>query len=66
MVPKTVREERMVKNKDLFRLSDEHIAKINSIAKVKGTIRYLDPRNHIGFDIFTENGDEPILDSSLG
>lgn len=64
MVPKTVQEKRMVKNRDLFRLSDEHIAKINCIAKVKGSIRYLDPRNHIGFDIFNEDADEPILDSS--
>jgi len=56
----------MVKNRDLFRLSDEHIAKINCIAKVKGSIRYLDPRNHIGFDIFNEDVDEPILDSSAG
>lgn len=66
MVPKTVQEKRMVKNRDLFRLSDEHIAKINCIAKVKGSIRYLDPRNHIGFDIFNEDADEPILDSSSG
>ena len=66
MVLKTVQEERMVKNRDLFRLRDEHIVKLNCIAKVKGTIRYLDPRNHIGFDIFNEYVDEPILDSSLG
>ena len=65
-MPKTVQEEHMLENRDLFRLSDEHIARINCIAKVKGSIRYLDPRNHIGFDIFNEDVDEPILDSSLG
>lgn len=64
MVPKTVHEERMVENRQLFRLSDEHMARINRMAEVKGAVRYLDPRNHIGFDVFSEDVDEPVADRS--
>jgi len=64
VVPKTVHEERMVENRQLFRLSDEHMTRINHMAEVKGTVRYLDPRNHIGFDIFSEDVDEPVADGS--
>jgi len=64
VVPKTVHEERMVENRQLFRLSDEHMTRINRIAEVKGAVRYLDPRNHIGFDIFSEDVDEPVADGS--
>lgn len=65
-MPKTVHEERMVENRELFRLSDEHLTRINRITKVKGTVRYLDPKNHIGFDIFNEDGDEPVADGIRG
>ncbi|OCK74784.1 Aldo/keto reductase [Lepidopterella palustris CBS 459.81] len=50
VVPKTVHVDRMVENRDLFRLSDEHMTRIERIAEVKGAVRYLNPRNHIGFD----------------
>ena len=59
VVPKTVHEDRMIENKALFRLGDMHMTLINEIAQKKGTVRYLDPRNHIGFDIFCEDIDEP-------
>ena len=64
MLPKTVQAERMVENRNLFRLSEEHVMKINCIAKVKGSVRYLDPRNHIGFNIFNEESDEPVAYTS--
>jgi len=60
VIPKTAREERLVENMELFRLSDEDMARISHITEVKGTVRYLDPRNHIGFNIFNESGDEPV------
>ena len=50
----------MVENMQLFKLSEEHMTRINHIAEVKGVVRYLDPRNHIGFDIFSEDVDEPV------
>lgn len=59
VVPKTVHEHRMVENMDLFRIDDIHMNEINSLAEKKGAVRYLDPRNHIGFDIFREDVDEP-------
>jgi alcohol dehydrogenase (NADP+) len=59
-VPKTVHENRMIENKELFRLSDKHMAEINSLAERKGAVRFLDPKNHIGFDIFREDIDEPL------
>ena len=66
VVPKTVHEERLVENRQLLRLSDEHMMRINRIVEVKGAVRYLDPRNHIGFDIFSEDVDEPVANSSQG
>ena len=59
VVPEKVREGRMIENKALFRLSHMHMTLINELAQKKGTVRYLDPRNHIGFDIFCEDIDEP-------
>lgn len=58
VVPKTEQETRMVENRELFQLSDEHMAKIDSLAELKGPVRFLDPRNHIGFNIFNEDEDE--------
>lgn len=49
----------MVENKELSRLSEDQMVEIGCIAEVKGVARYLDPRSHIGFDIFNENVDEP-------
>ena len=60
-MPKTVHEERMMENRELFRLSDEDMMKISYIATAKGAVRYLDPRNHIGFDVFNEEDDEPLV-----
>jgi alcohol dehydrogenase (NADP+) len=47
----------MIENRDLFKLSETDMAQINSLAEKKGAVRYLDPRNHIGFDIFSEDAD---------
>jgi diketogulonate reductase-like aldo/keto reductase len=60
VVPKTVQADRMVENRALSRLSDKDVEKINKIVESTGTVRYLDPKEHIGFDIFTESLDEPV------
>ncbi|KAK2809521.1 hypothetical protein FQN50_003789 [Emmonsiellopsis sp. PD_5] len=65
VIPKTVRENRMIENRDVFRLSDEHMMRINGISGVKGGVRFLDPKGHIGFDIFDEVGDEPVTDDGV-
>ena len=50
----------MIENRELLRLDDEHMAHIDRLAEEKGTVRFLDPRNHIGFDIFDEDRDQPV------
>ncbi|KFY64856.1 hypothetical protein V496_02973, partial [Pseudogymnoascus sp. VKM F-4515 (FW-2607)] len=61
VVPKTVQEDRMVENRALFRLADEDMSKTNKLAESTGVVRYLNPKGHIGFDIFTESIDEPVV-----
>lgn len=46
-------------NRQLFRLSETDMKIINRLAEGKGQIRFLDPRDHIGFDIFDESCDQP-------
>ncbi|PYH92520.1 Aldo/keto reductase [Aspergillus ellipticus CBS 707.79] len=60
VIPKSVHISRMSENIDLVRLSDEDMAEISNLSKMKGEVRYLDPRNHIGFDIFDEIHDQPV------
>ena len=52
----------MVENfsSSLIKLTDEEIEAINDLAEKKGAVRFLDPRGHIGFDIFDEERDEPV------
>ncbi|KAL8724601.1 MAG: hypothetical protein Q9181_006756 [Wetmoreana brouardii] len=61
VVPKTVQAARMVENMNLFTLKEEDMEKINRSGEEKGRVRFLDPRNHIGFDIFDEESDEPVM-----
>ncbi len=51
----------MVENRELFVLSNDDMEVINGIAEKKGAVRFLDPRVHVGFDIFDEVHDEPIV-----
>lgn len=64
VVPKTVQVARMIENMSLFTLRDEDLEKINRISEETGSVRFLDPRNHIGFDIFDEESDEPVVERS--
>lgn len=61
-IPKTVHESRLLENLDLKKLTDEEMTQIMDLSKLKGEVRYLDPSNHIGFDIFDEDNDQPIKD----
>ena len=61
-MPKTVQEPRLEENRRLFRLNDAVMHTINHLAEEKGQVRFLDPRNHIGFDIFDEIDDQPTLE----
>ncbi|KAL9608531.1 MAG: hypothetical protein Q9167_006645 [Letrouitia subvulpina] len=62
VVPKTVRETRMDENRQLFRLDETDMKHIDHLAEEQGHIRFLDPRDHIGFDIFDESCDQPAGD----
>jgi len=50
----------MVENLDLFRLATIDMLQIDGLSKINGTARFLDPRNHFGFNIFSEELDEPV------
>ena len=62
VIPKTVHEDRLTENMGLFKLNDVQFKKIDCLSNKVGTVRYLDPTGHIGFDIFDELHDQPILD----
>ena len=51
----------MIENRELFRLSDIHIALIDRLARRKGIVYFLDPRNYIRFDIFYKDIDELVV-----
>lgn len=63
VIPKTVHEERLAENLAAFMLNEEHFRTVDSLTSVAGTVRYLDPSNHIGFDVFNEQCDEPVMNS---
>jgi alcohol dehydrogenase (NADP+) len=50
----------MKENREIFALDDESMEKLTGMAATKGSMRFLDPKNHIGFDIFSEDRDEPV------
>jgi alcohol dehydrogenase (NADP+) len=60
VIPKTARESRLEENLGLFRLNNEHFDRISSLSRETGPIRYLDPQDYIGFDIFDELEDQPV------
>jgi alcohol dehydrogenase (NADP+) len=60
VIPKTVGEARMTENRAIFQLSDDDMTRIDSIATKKGVVRYLEPKDYLGFDIFNEKVDEPV------
>ncbi|KAK2758998.1 hypothetical protein FQN54_003096 [Arachnomyces sp. PD_36] len=62
VIPKTVHESRLLENLDLTTLTKEDMMQITNLSKMKREVRYLDPRNHIGFDIFDEDNDQPVQD----
>lgn len=62
VIPKTARLERLSKNLKLSALQAEQMHEISSLGSTVGPIRYLDPREHIGFDVFDEENDQPVAD----
>jgi len=60
VIPKTSRQERLAENLQLFRLTNEHFDRISALSHETGMVRYLDPKDYIGFDVFDETEDQPI------
>ena len=60
IIPKTARQDRLEENLQLFRLASEHFDRISSLSHETGTVRYLDPKDYIGFDVFDEIEDQPV------
>ena len=61
-MPKSVQEQHMRQNLDLKRLSEEDFQIIDKLSEERGPIRFLDPGQHLGFDIFDEEVDQPVDD----
>ncbi|KAK8116002.1 aldo-keto reductase [Apiospora sp. TS-2023a] len=64
VVPKSVHESRLSENLNLFSLPEVDLQKVNKLSHKTGDIRFLDPKPHIGFDIFDEENDEPVDDKA--
>ncbi|KAI0834344.1 NADP-dependent oxidoreductase domain-containing protein [Hypoxylon sp. FL0890] len=64
VVPKSVSEAHMKQNLQLRRLPDDIFLIVDQLSLDRGPIRFLDPRRHIGFDIFDEERDQPVDDSA--
>jgi alcohol dehydrogenase (NADP+) len=55
----------MVENRMLIKLSGYQMSVVNNLASMKGDVRFLDPKEYIGFDIFDEDRDQPVSTEQL-
>ncbi|KAH0555943.1 hypothetical protein GP486_006114 [Trichoglossum hirsutum] len=62
VVPKSVHPDRIRSNLQIFALSDADFEAVDNLRSEEESVRYLDPRFHIGFNIFSEVADEPVGD----
>ncbi|KAI0181152.1 NADP-dependent oxidoreductase domain-containing protein [Hypoxylon sp. FL1284] len=60
VVPKSVSEEHIQQNIQLKKLLEDLFIVIDQLSSKRGPLRFLDPSQHIGFDIFDEEKDEPV------
>lgn len=59
VIPKSVQEKHLLQNIKVKRLPDNLFQIVDSLSTKRGPIRFLDPRRHLGFDIFDETADQP-------
>ncbi|MCJ1378549.1 hypothetical protein MMC17_001648 [Xylographa soralifera] len=64
VIPKTSNKLRLAENLEIAVLNEKDFETINSLAREANTIRYLDPKGHVGFDVFDELRDEPVTDDA--
>ena len=62
VIPKTARVERLAENLELATLGPEQMKDISALGSTVGPVRYLDPKEHVGFDVFDEELDQPVAD----
>ena len=62
IIPKTSNESRLSENLCIAPLIEENFAIIDGLATTieSGPVRYLDPRDYLGFDVFDETADQPV------
>ena len=61
-VPKSSQPKHIDSNIKLIGLSKADITVLDHTRKQDDFIRYLDPQDYLGFDIFNEEADEPVAD----
>ncbi|KAK8061557.1 aldo-keto reductase [Apiospora phragmitis] len=64
IVPKSVHKSRLGENLNLLSLPEVDFQTFNQLSHKTGAIRFLNPKPHIGFDIFDEENDEPVGDKA--
>lgn len=62
VIPKTANKSRLQENLCIAPLNQKHFATIDTLSTTieSGPIRFLDPSEHLGFDIFDEEIDQPV------
>ncbi|KAI1356444.1 aldo-keto reductase [Xylaria sp. FL0043] len=60
VIPKSAQEDHLKENLALGKLSDGDFDMVDKLSEFRGPIRFLDPKPHIGFDIFDEENDQPV------
>jgi hypothetical protein len=54
----------MKQNLILTRLPNDMFQAVDELVNKRGPIRFLDPSQHLGFDIFDEENDQPVENSA--
>ncbi|KAK2730979.1 putative alcohol dehydrogenase [Colletotrichum kahawae] len=65
IVPKSVSEVHMTQNLELQQLPKDLFNFVDELSSERGPLRFLDPGRHLGFDIFDEENDQPVMSSAL-
>ncbi|KAM0450830.1 hypothetical protein ACHAO4_006221 [Trichoderma viride] len=64
VIPKSVQDSHLQQNFQLTRLSDEDFHAVDQLSSERGPVRFLDPSQHLGFDIFDEEKDQPVANGA--
>ncbi|TLS25902.1 hypothetical protein PpBr36_07276 [Pyricularia pennisetigena] len=66
VIPKSNQAAHMRSNMEVRMLPDESFNLVDGLAaaRVGGSVRFLEPSLHVGFDIFDEENDQPIADAA--